>query len=111
MNGNPDAGLEYWNKYAAENDMIPFDYSDETWYRNEQYVVVSFLGKYVVETIDRYEIVREKFYKAFVDGEPCSNWCRPLSAAIQGALEFVRKQEEKGLNVEPTNIFFFTKLY
>lgn len=55
MNGNPDAGLEYWNKYASEHGMVPFDYSDDDWYRNDQYVVSRCCGKFEVVSIDRYD--------------------------------------------------------
>lgn len=56
MNGNPDAGLEYWNKYASEHGMVPFDYSDDDWYRNDQYVVSSCCGKFEVVSIDHYDV-------------------------------------------------------
>lgn len=56
MNDNPDAELGTWNAYAAIHNMVPFDYSDDDWYRNDEYVVSRLVDRYVVVSIDRYDI-------------------------------------------------------
>lgn len=56
MNANPDVTLDTWNAYAALHDMVPFDYSDDDWYRNEEYVVSRLVDRYVIVSIDHYDI-------------------------------------------------------
>ena len=56
MNANPDASLHDWNAFASSHGMVPFDYSDDDWYRNDDYVVSRVCDRYEVVTISRYDV-------------------------------------------------------
>lgn len=68
MNEHPEGRLEDWNAAAEEHGMVRFDYSDDVWYRNEEYVVCRKDGMYGIESIDRYEVERKTVWRVLVDG-------------------------------------------
>lgn len=105
MNGNPDAGLEYWTRFAAEHGLVPFDYSDDDWYRNDQYVVTRTGGKCDVVSLDRYDVERKTVWRALLKGEPVSDWVDSLGDALECAMNHVR-EVEKTEKVEDPGISF-----
>lgn len=56
MNANPDASLDTWNQFAFSHGMVSFDYGDDDWYRNDDYVVTRLCDRYDISCIDRYDI-------------------------------------------------------
>lgn len=108
MTANPDAGLDAWNEYASEYGLVPFDHSDDDWYRNEEYVVSRCGGKYDVVSIDRYDVERKTVWRALLKGEPVSDWVDSLGDALECAMNHVR-EVEKTENVEDPGVSFEKK--
>lgn len=101
MNSNPDGGLDVWNEMAAQYGLVPFDYSDDDWYRNDQYVVTRIGGKYDVESIDRYDVERKTVWRALLKGEPVSDWVDSLADALECAMNHVREMEKTEVFEDP----------
>lgn len=101
MNSNPDGGLDVWNETAAQYGLVPFDYSDDDWYRNDQYVVTRIGGKYDVESIDRYDVERKTVWRALLKGEPVSDWVDSLADALECAMTHVREVEKQEAIEDP----------
>ena len=95
MTENPDGGLDAWNEVAAQRGLVPFEYSDDTWFRNEEYVVCRIGGKYDVESIDRYDVERKTVWRALLKGEPVSDWVDSLADALECAMTRVREVEKQ----------------
>lgn len=104
MNEHPQGSLEDWNATAEVHGMVRFDYSDDTWYRNEEYVVCRKNDKYDVESIDRYEVERKTVWRVLVDGDPVSDWMDGLGSALECAASHVHTLEGKGV-AEPAVSF------
>ena len=111
MNEHPEGSLEEWNAFAESQGMIKFEYSDDDWYRNEDYVVSRIAGKYDVNTIDRYDIERKTLWKVCLDGEPDTKWVNSLSEAIDRAKEIVLVKEKDGIEADLNHISFVKKLF
>lgn len=94
MTENPDGGLDARNEVAAQHGLVPFEYSDDTWFRNEEYVVCRIGGKYEVESIDRYDVERKTVWRALLKGEPVSDWVDSLGDALECAMNHVRELEK-----------------
>lgn len=104
MNEHPEGSLEDWNAAAEEHGMVRFDYSDDVWYRNEEYVVCRKDGRYGIESIDRYEVERKTVWRVLVDGSPVSDWMDGLGSALESAAAHIHTLEEKGI-AEPAVSF------
>lgn len=93
MNEHPEGGLDVRNEFAAQHGLVPFDYSDDDWYRNEEYVVSRCGGKYDVFDIDGYDVERKTVWRALLKGEPVSDWVDSLADALECAMNHVRELE------------------
>lgn len=101
MTTNPEAGLDVWNRYATEHGLVPFDYSDDDWYRNEEYVVNRCGGKYEVVSLDRYDVERKTVWRALLKDEPVSDWVDSLGDALECAMTRVREIENQEAIEDP----------
>lgn len=101
MNDNPDVELYVWNDFASQHEMEPFDYGDDVWYRNEEYVVSCLAGRYRVESIDRYDVKRKTLWRALVKGEPVSDWVDSLGSALECAMNHVKDVEHQEAFEDP----------
>lgn len=109
MNDNPDASLDIWNAFAAQHGMVPFDYSDDDWYRNDEYVVSHVFDRYKVFNIDGYDVEKKTVWRAMVKGEPVSEWVDSLSEALECAMNHIHSLEQQSPVVDDPDISFQKK--
>lgn len=112
MNKHPESSIEEWDDYAKSQGMIRFDYSDDDWYRNEDYAIARVWSKFIVLSLDWYKsIKRINLWRVCIDGNPDDKWVNSLSEALNRAKEKISVMEKEGSEINFNEVTFQKKLF